>query len=230
MPKRQEQLFWLYAKQLDPGTASAVDAENRRFLGEWSECVATFHPCVSNADRGDRLWLFRLDHPSAGVPTRFSATLQKHAEQLPARLGVPNLNLKRRSNLPTPLVVSRIEGWPRTDLGLHVVNDEYNAMLVTYSYFEGRAGRHYIPHLQLDQLRAYAERVTAAWSGVACACHRHSANCCGIGCYSCFQVGCKDCDGTGWRHFTAWANSGYPIDYSTGVPVAMLEARGLTSP
>ena len=116
MPKREEQFFWLFVKQLDSGTAAAVDEENRRFLREWSECEATFHPCVRKPNRGDRLWLFRLNRPPASVPTRFSTRLQKHSEQLPARVGGPNLKVKRGSTLPTPLVVPRIEGWPKTDL------------------------------------------------------------------------------------------------------------------
>jgi hypothetical protein len=180
--------------------------------------------------RGDHLWLFQLHRPSVGVPTRFSAMLREHVGELPRRLGLPNLKVSRRSTLPTPLVIPRIDGWPRTDLGLHVVNDDYNAMLVTYSYFEGPGGRHYIPHLQLPPLRDYADRVAAAWSEVACECHRDSATCCGVGCYSCFRLDCRYCEGTGWRHFVEWMKAGYAVDYSSGFPLAECKGERLTGP
>ena len=222
MPARPEQFFWLYAKQVPAELASRIELAHADFIKGWDDCPAQQHSCVSSVGVSDRLWLFRLLGPSQGVATRFSSQLKKFVEELPRIVDAPTLKAKRRSNLPTPLVADRLVAHPTTDIGLHVVNDVYNGMLVTYSYFEGAAGRHLIPHLQLKILRDFAERVASAWAAAACECHRSVTDCCGVGCYECFQLECARCAGTGWKDFCAWAQDGFRIDYSTGFPIAVI--------
>lgn len=218
MPQRNERLLWMHAKQIDHATARTIDSANARFAGSWTECPLDCIPCVTMQGVTDHLWLFRLETVDQGVATRFVAALKQHVQQTPQQLSLPSLGVKRQSRLPTPLLRTRIGAWPKTDLGLHVVNDTYNGMLVTYTYHE--AGNYHMPHLQLSGLREVVAAIEPAWAQVACPCYRSVDACCGVGCYECFQPLCSDCDGTGWQDFARWVRGGCQIDYGSGFPIA----------
>jgi len=217
MPGRPERFFWLHAKQANEMTASAIDGVNRHLISSWTDSPVECVSCVTAPGSSDRLWLFRLGTGVQKIASRFNALLKGHLEALPAAVGRPGLRVKRQVNLPTPLVRDRLGPWPKTDIGLHVVNDVYNAMLVTFTYHEGRY--YNSPHLQLVGIEKMAASVRTAWGDLACPCHS-STSCCGSGCYDCFQLGCPACDGTGWRDFSRWAKCGYAIDYRSGFPLA----------
>ena len=220
MPERRERLFWLHAKQTSQTVADVMDTANQELAKRWTdsavECVAS----VTAAHTSDRLWLFRIGSSDQQVASRFNALLQSHLNVLPAAVGVPGLRVKRQVNLPTPLVCERLGPWPKTDVGLHVVNDAYNGMLVTFTYHEGRY--YNVPHLQLVGVERLTADVRKAWSAVACECYRAATDCCGNGCFDCFRADCPTCDGTGWKDFARWAKGGYAIDYASGVPLARL--------
>lgn len=108
--------------------------------------------------------------------------------------------------------------WPITDIGLHVVNDQYNGMLVTYTYHEGRY--YHVPHLQFSTVKELTKRIYRKWLAVRCDCSQNVV-CCGVGCYECFQSECAQCEGTGWKNFGGWKKNGFQIDYDSGVPVAV---------
>jgi hypothetical protein len=218
MPERRERFFWLHTKQTARHTADAVDAANQTFARSWSDSRVECVRCVTTAATSDRLWLFRIGSADQQVASRFNSALTTHLKGLPSAIAAPHLSVKRQVNLPTPLVCRRLDEWPKTDIGLHVVNDVYNAMLVTFTYHEGRF--YNPPHLQLVGVDALAAAVRTAWSAVACECKRGTPGCCGTGCYDCFQAGCPRCDGTGWKDFSRWVKAGYAIDYSSGFPLA----------
>jgi hypothetical protein len=216
MPQRNERLFWLYTEAVDQSLAAKIDRENQAFgKAHAAACI----PCVSAAGVSRRLWLFRLPVTDQSVATRFNQQLSQHIGSLGASMGRPNLKVKRQTNLPQPLVCSRLGPWPITDVGLHSVNDSYNGMLVSFTYHEGRY--YHIPHLQFSMMQAVAQRLQTAWQAVACQCHRSASDSCGVGCFDCFQLQCPDCDGTGWKGFSAWARRGYPVDYSSKLPIAV---------
>jgi len=219
MPERPERLLWLHGKQVDHPRAAAIDAANREFVTTWTESPVEYVSCVATSAVSDRLWLFRLGTRSQQTASHFNAALKRHIDALPASVDLPSLKVKRQVNLPTPLVRDRLGPWPKTDVGLHVVNDVYNAMLVTFTYHEGRD--YNSPHLQLAGLERIVADVRTAWSEVACQCHS-TTSCCSSGCFDCFQLGCPSCEGTGWKDFSRWIKAGYAIDYSSGVPVAKL--------
>jgi hypothetical protein len=220
MPERPERLFWLQAKQADYAVAIAIDAANRQFVKSWTDSPVECVSAVTSFGVSDRLWLFRLGTGAQQAASRFNAVLGNHIKGLPSALGRPALKVKRQVNLPTPLVRDRLGSWPKTDIGLHVVNDAYNGMLVTFTYHEGRY--YNSPHLQLVGVERIAADVRAAWGVVACPCHSEKPTCCGTGCFDCFQRDCPLCDGTGWKDFSRWAKGGYAIDYASGVPLARL--------
>jgi hypothetical protein len=219
MPKRDQRLFWLYAKQVLPDVASHIDEVNQQFVHSWTDSDLTVVACVDADGQSDRLWLFRIDTKDPKLATKFNKRLQDHIKGLPSAINVPLLRAKRQVNLPTPLVHDRLEKWPKTDLGLHVVNDTYNAMLVTFTYDEGRY--YNVPLLQLNTLEEVVKRVREAWQAVACDCHT-TQGCCKFGCYNCFQLGCPRCDGTGWKDYTRWIAAGCKINYGSGLPIAKL--------
>jgi hypothetical protein len=216
MPERRERFFWLHGKRVDASVARRIEAANKNFVAQWTECPLEAVSCVTNSDSSDRLWLFRLKAPELG--TAFDASLQKYIGRLPTTVKDPALKVKRQTVLPTPLIGPRLSEWPVTDIGLHVVNDQYNGMLVTYTYHVGRY--HYVPHLQFPMLKELGSRVGQAWQSATCRCHEKTPECCGLGCYDCFQSDCTKCQGTGWKHFQRWASGGFAIDYSSGFPLA----------
>ena len=218
MPVRGERLFWLYVQRVGMDLASQIHAANQEFARQWTDSVLEMLACVEAVGLFDRLWLFRLKSKDARVAKRFNKCLKTHIEALPSVVATPSLRVKRQVNLPTPLVTPRLGQWAKTDIGLHVVNDPYNAMLVTYTYREGRF--YNAPLLQLGSVEAITANIRNAWRSLACSCHTCISDCCGVGCYKCFQADCPGCDGTGWKDFSRWAAGGCQIDYSSGVPLA----------
>jgi hypothetical protein len=220
MPERSERFFWLHTRQIDGTVSAKIDAANQQFAATWTACELTCTPCVATPVMSDRLSLFRLATNDQTLATKFNGQLTNHIKGLGASVGVPDLFAKRQTNLPQPLVCPRVGTWPKTDLGLHSVNDQYNGMLVSYSYHEGRF--YHIPHLQLSTLIDLCSTIQGAWQVAACDCYRTASSCCGVGCYDCFQASCPTCDGTGWKDFAKWVQGGYQVDYSSGVPIAKL--------
>lgn len=231
IPARPERLFWLYVSATDGGRAAALDAENRNFARSWpgATCALYCETCVSTPDSSPRVWLYRLASADQAIATQFNGQLSQHCKALLGGIGT-GLTIKRQSNLPQPLIHPRPDLWPKTDVGLHSVNDLYNGMLVSYSYHEGRY--YHIPHLQLSTLVELYSTVRRIWLAVACECHRSvtACSCEGVGCFECFQAGCPECDGTGWNDFVSWAKQGYQVDYSSGFPLARLVHSSTVAP
>ena len=217
MPQRSERFFWLYIEPIDGLHAAQIDVANESFA---SSVGATSVACVPATAVSPRLWLFRLPLPTMdqSVATDFNKRLLSHIHSLGNVLGRPQLKVKRQTKLPQPLVCPRLGPWPITDLGLHSVNDQYNGMLVSYIYHQGRY--YHIPHLRLSTLQEVFSNLQTAWQLAVCDCFHSVSGCCGVGCFECFQSACPKCNGTGWKGFSAWAGRGYPVDYSTGVPIA----------
>ncbi len=216
MPKRQERLFWVHTSPLDGNRASSITDINLDFSQRTgSSCIE----CVSTPEISDRLWLFKLQVNAQPEATQFNKELKTHMEEIKDRFGEEKLKIKRQTSLPQPLVCDRLGPWPITDVGLHSVNDEYNAMLVSYTYHEGRL--YHIPHLQLSTMKNVAKRLEDTWRSVVCSCHATSS-CCGFGCFDCFKPDCPNCDGTGWKDYVTWANNGYRVNYKTKVPIAVV--------
>ena len=214
MPERPERLLWVYGKSVDK-VRPDLEAALQSIAAAWSECPVTLDVCVDAPASTDRLWLFRLQHGvgNNGVAERFNGKLAEGIEETKARLGLGGDQLKRRPNFPTPVVQPTPHEWPRTDVGLHPVNDIYNGMLVTFSYNEGR----YLhpPHMQLVTLRAVMSTVQKAWAAFACGCRDATPTCCDReGCYDCFLLDCSDCEGTGWKQYVRWKAGGSKVDYS----------------
>jgi hypothetical protein len=217
---RPERFFWLYASETDGARAATLDAENRSFAQSWAttSCALNYETCVSDQGNSPRVWLYRLATDDQTIATQFNKQLLQHVQALLRGAGA-GLEIKRRTNLPQPLVYPRLNLWPKTDVGLHSVNDQYNGMLVSYSYHEG--GYYNVPHLQLSGLIDLCSAVQKIWTALACGCRSAApCSCDGVGCFNCFQSGCPDCDGTGWKDFVSWAKDGYQVDYSSGVPLA----------
>lgn len=220
LPRRNERLLWMHGKNLDPVEAKAIDEANVGFVKSWEESLLNVISCVESDERSDRLWLFRLNINDSMSPTSFNKSLQSYIKSLPDVLSMPSIKVKRQTTLPTPLVRDRFKGWPITDIGLHVVNDEYNGMMVSFSYHEGRY--YHVPHLQFKKLDELRDRVLLAWEEASCHCHKTIKGCCDHGCYKCFQLECEECEGTGWRNYMKWAQQGYRIDYTKKVPIAVV--------
>jgi len=229
MPARAERFFWMYAPKMNGEQAAALDVENRSFAKSWAECGLHCETCVSDPNLSNRLWLFRLPTSSQKVVSLFKNQLSQHIQNLVEVFG-DGLDIKRRPNLPQPLVCPSLDQWPKTDIGLHPLNGVNNGTLISYSYYEERE-RHHIPHMDLGQLMGLCSRVRPIWEAVVCTCHRSatSCECNGTGCFHCFQPNCPDCDGTGWKDFVAWARSGYQVDYSSGMPIARTVAQALVA-
>jgi len=228
MPERPERLFWMYASAIDGGRAAALDAENRSFARSWPTVTCALHceTCVSLPGTSPRVWLYRLATTDQAVATQFNGRLAQYCKTLLGGVGA-GLMIKRQTNLPQPLISPpRPDSWPKTDVGLHSVNDQYNGMLVSYSYHEGRY--YHPPHLQLSTLVDLCSTIRRIWTTVACRCHQavSACSCEGVGCFECFQCGCPECDGTGWKDFVTWAKQGYQVDYSSGFPLARGTAAG----
>lgn len=229
MPQRLERFFWVYGENLGTGAMNAVQAEHNRFVQEWNNHNPSYplhcRPCVVAGSPDQQVWLFRLQlgPGNSSIATAFNSELQKHLKQVRQAHGIADEDLKRRTTLPTPLMEEPFGQFPTTDIGLHAVNDEYNAMLVTYTYFKGAYGRYQPPHLQASEVVNVYNGIMPKWQRIACGCHHGSGcpNCGGIGCYQCFQPNCPMCGGTGWKEFEQWAANGYRIDYTSGYPIAV---------
>lgn len=219
MPERTERLLWAYAPDVDEPTAHDVFQAHLQLVKAWPPGSLFAHDCVVARGRCSRVWLFRVGTGDKSAPTRLDRQLRTHLEHLKARYGI---RATRRTALPTPLVSPSLPGGGGflTDVGLHSVNDAYNGMLVTYSYWQSR-GRHHVPHFQVDGLGDLLERITGQWRRVACDCFRRSGHC-DVGCFDCFDLVCAKCLGTGWLHFAAWSRGGYHVDYSSGFPIATI--------
>jgi hypothetical protein len=218
----------MYAPKMNGEQAASLNFENRSFARLWAECTLHYETCVPDANFSERLWLFRLTTNNQTVARLFRNQLTQHIQNLAEVFG-DGVDIKRRPNLPQPLVYPRSIEWPKTDVGLHPLNDEYNGMLVSYSYNEGRY--YNIPHLQLGKLIDLCSRVRRIWEAVACTCHRNhpACECNGAGCFECFRLNCPNCDGTGWKGFVAWARSGYQIDFSSGMPMARVVTQAIAA-
>lgn len=223
MPERPDRLYWVHAKAVHEDSLPQLNRALSSFASQWGQthrAMLDCTPCVIGAPISDRLWLFRLHLRKQGdsPTTEFNRDLKAHIKQLSQNVGA---QLRRRSNLPTPLVREPLaEGNAKSDIGLHSVNDIYNQMLVTFSYHE-LPGREMPLHHQVPVLRSMVEALSQAWQEVACSCNDQSCEQCrGEGCYSCFSLGCADCAGTGWKKYTEWGKGGFRIDYSAGVPIA----------
>lgn len=221
MPERVERFFWLFAERADQIVVSAIEDLHGQFSAGWQECPLEWNPCVEEQGMpGDRLWLFRLLHGvgNRALPRKFNKQFQAYIQALRASLNLTERQIKRRSNLPTPLFFPPLDVGP-TDVGLHAVNDESNGMLVTYTYYSGQY--YQPPHLQLAELRKLVSTVRDAWGTIACNCHGGQCpECNGDGCFACFKFDCGHCGGTGWKNYSGWAQSGFKIKYETGFPIA----------
>src|SRR5581483_11374159 len=212
----KKDFFWVYTEPVDSSLAAQIDTANQSFASlSGAQSIA----CVTAKGKSARLWLFKLFTTDQSVATAFNKQLLDHIQSLGNQVGYPQLKAKRQTNLPQPLVIPRLGPWPKSDLGLHSVNDRYNGMLVSYTYHEGRY--YHVPHLQLSTLKEVFSNLQTAWQSVVCKCYTSVQDCCGVGCFECFQPNCSNCDGTGWKDFLEWAKRGYPVDYSSGVPLAI---------
>jgi hypothetical protein len=223
MPERAERFFWVYAKGIDQALLHEIDDSHRKFVAGWHDCPLDWTPCVKKRSPANQLWLFRLAQGigKRGLARYFNKQLLAHIKSLQKKLKLTNKQIKRRSNLPTPLLFPPLQIWPQTDVGLHAVNDEYNGMLVTYSYYPGRY--YQPPHMQISSLRKLVSTVVDVWGAIACDCHKgEGSECKGNGCYFCFQLNCAYCGGTGWKYYSRWVESGFEIEYETGYPIARI--------
>lgn len=223
MPERPERFFWLHAQQLDDTVVSVINDLHHQFVAKWQECPLEWTSCVEGRGSSDRLWLFRLRYGIGNekLTRRFNSGFREYLKTLSGHPKLSNIqsNLKQRTTLLTPLLHQPIER-PRTDIGLHAVNDVYNGMLVTYSYYP-RGPRMLPLHQQTADLRRMLSTIEYAWRAVACDCHGGKCQeCNGDGCYSCFHQDCSNCESTGWKNFSRWMQGGFKINYSTGFPIA----------
>jgi hypothetical protein len=221
VPARNQRLFWVYAERPSLKNLSRINTANDKFVSCWSGCDVTSHPCSDGKGGTNGLWLFILNsQQERKLASSFNNELKEHIASLVSRLNLKDSDLKRRSNLPTPLIdIPLNSGW-RTDFGLHAVNDTYNGMLVTYTYHNGR----YMmpPHLQTARFRDLLSEIVPVWRRHSCRCRNTKCSeCSGDGCFDCFKEGCKVCDGTGWKEYSKWAKLGYRVDYSSGYPIAI---------
>ncbi len=221
MPSRPERFFWIRAEDINSQLAHEIDSANREFATGQKLCATDVRMCTA-PERGTRhLWLLRAATTEPQLATAFLKELKDHIGRVQTKLHVKKL--KRVPNLPTPLVTERLTEHFCTDIGLHVVNDEFNGMLVTYTYFEGRY--HNPPHLQLSGVRFISDEIAKRWRELACDCRQSTCDDChGVGCFSCFSGECSSCAGTGWAKFSQWALGGYQVDYSSGFPLAVWDA------
>ncbi len=223
MPERSERFFWVYAKHPSREVASRLDEAHSEFARSWRSCNVKYYSCVAHAEPStNKVWLFALQCRRDGdTATSFNKVLNDHLERLPKQLRTTDLLVKRRSNLPTPLIEEPLNhGW-RTDFGLHAVNDEYNGMLVTYTYHVGRFMMP--PHFQTASLRRVYHAIRRNWRKHSCDCRSLDCSACaGDGCYDCFGLRCALCKGTGWKSYGQWAAGGYRIDYESGYPLAVV--------
>jgi hypothetical protein len=227
MPERQERFFWVCAEQTVGGLATDINAVNQQFADSWKDSPLFLHWCTQESITPNHLWLFRLTHSgSRQLAEQFGKQLDSHIENATAKLGA---KLMRPRPLPTPLVRPRLKkGSAATDIGLHAVNDAWNATLVTFTYYEGNY--YGPPHLQPVDVRQLAKYIEIQWQGIRCECGDGSCGRCdGTGCYNCFKSDCGICGGTGWKDFTSWASErgGYRVDYSSEFPLAQLPTKGL---
>jgi hypothetical protein len=214
VPARPERLLWIHGRALDSIAATQVDAANKVLIGQWQGPGITYYSTVEADARSDRLWLFLLQSGNQKEATEFNKLLKKHVAELSP------LSLKRQVNLPTPLLRAPVGTGHRLDIGLHVVNDAWNGALMMFFYHEGRF--YNPPHLQLRDMRSFAEHAKQLWNEAACTCYRSSSHC-QDGCWECFQLHCERCQGTGWSDFTDWLSHGAHIDYRSGWPVALVQ-------
>jgi hypothetical protein len=218
MPLRQEHLIWLHGAWLDATAAAKVDEANESFVAKWDGCAVDCRATVKASGLSDRLWLFRLKSADQKIAAKFRGLLDNHIRKLQP------LKLKRRVNLPTPLL-TRPEGYnPKLDIGLHV-GLCCNATLMLFFYWE--RGHYNPPHLQLADMHYFHDIAGRLWAESACPCHRLTPSCdCGdCGCFKCFQVDCDACDGTGWKGFARWQASGCRIDYTSRWPIALIDGE-----
>jgi hypothetical protein len=216
MPQRNERLFWLTGKGIENNIAQEISHSNDEFIKSWNHCVIETFECVKSNKKIDRCWLFVLATKDQGLATKFNKTLSNHIKKLNNQF--PSIKIKRQVALPTPLLLDRVGNWPKTDIGLHVVNDNYNGMMVTYSYHEGK--NYNIPHLEFIRLQELYDNIKDSWGKLKCDCHL-AKNHCALGCYECFKIDCEQCQGTGWKDFVKWRKNGYLVDYSKGIPLAI---------
>jgi hypothetical protein len=220
MPKRSERLLWIRAEDVSPNLVHAIDTALREFAQTQKLCRTDLDMCTAPEVGTKHLWLLRAAVAEPGLAAMYIKALKEHIGSLQTKLGVTKL--KRIPNLPTPLVTERLNRHFCTDIGLHVVNDEFNGMLVTYTYYEGRY--HNPSHLQLDGVRFICDEIANLWNQLACDCRQSDCDTChGLGCYACFTLGCPNCNGTGWANFSRWAFGGYRVDYSSGFPLAVAD-------
>jgi hypothetical protein len=214
MPARNERLLWIHGRALEPTAADTVDSECAEMLRAWSGPDIDYRITVQADGTSDRLWLFRLRNGDQAHATELNRRLKACIEKLKP------LPLKRQVNLPTPLVATPFGSGHKLDIGLHAVNDPWNAALMFFFYYEGRY--YNPPHLQLRDMQAFQEEAARLWRDAACGCRqgRH----CPDGCWECFLPSCERCCGTGWKAFASWMKGGARIDYSTGWPLAVIPA------
>jgi hypothetical protein len=214
VPIRPERFFWLHGRLLDHAACQNVNDATNTFLAQWTECPVDCMQTVLSEAVSDRLWLLRLGASDRGTTTRFNKALSDHIRSLSP------LPLKRQVTLPTPLV-SEPYGPPsqKLDLGLHVVNDDWNGSLMFFLYYQGRY--YNPPHLQMKDLDDFAAIARERWTRAVCDCHRAHDRCT-LGCWDCFDLKCPRCEGTGWNNFSVWIHGGARIDYSSGWPIAII--------
>jgi hypothetical protein len=206
-----ERLFWVYGSRV-ADARNAIEDGLRQAAADWMLGQVEVHSCVSNAVSEHQLWLLR--NRVSDAP--FRGYLDGVVEQLRGKLQVKTL--QQRPSLPAPLLMSPIgasnPNAPKTDIGLHSVNDKYSGMLVIYTYWQ-RGDRHQPVHFQLEGVSALVERLKAIWAGVASGyCRSSTCGTCGdVGCYDCFAIACPSCSGTGWKHSSRWAAGGFQVDY-----------------
>ena len=151
MPKRSERFFWIRAEDVNPEFTRAIDSAIREFAQSQKVCSTDVAMCTAPEASTKQLWLLRAQMAEQQLASTYVKALKDYVGSFQEKFGIPKL--KRIPNLPTPLLTERLTSHFRTDIGLHVVNDDFNGMLVTYTYSEGRSGFHNPPHLQLDGVR-----------------------------------------------------------------------------
>lgn len=198
---------------MDAATTNRVDAANRELVTKFEGPQLEYHTTVQAEGVSDRLWLFLLGSADPKAATALTRQIQQHIAQLAP------LKLKRQVNLPTPLLSPPVGKGHKLDIGLHVVNDQWNGALMLFLYYEGRF--YNPPHLQLHDMRRFTQLAATLWAQAACSCFRSSDHC-PDGCWECFKLSCDSCRGTGWKHFAHWLANGPRIDYRSGWPIAVL--------
>ena len=225
MSERPERLFWVHGKEMAGSVADEIDQAIAAAVRGWNgqhRQQALCTSCVRCDQPSKRLWLFRMrcETPGEAIYGSFDEELSRLAARLKSSYkGI----VDRKKRLLTPLLRDpvRMNGFA-VDVGLHYVNNRYNATLTTFWYWD-QGGTHHPPAYPISDARLLLGEVEPVWRGNVCDCRdTRCSRCKGEGCFECFKLGCSGCDGTGWRRFPCWLDRGCGVSYSTGFPIPVL--------